>query len=339
MLEILDGLIATIVVVLILSLIVQGIQQIIKQAWSFKTKYMEQELLAMLIQVKAVDTKKTYQENWFTRSLKTLWQFLEPSRRQFKKLVTDPQNEVYVGMLDLVRARLASIGYDDLSLLETMSAQQFAELLEDIHDGLADEVKWTFDMTFKAAIDDTRKWFDLTLRAFQDHYQRRMKVWSYVLSGFVVLSLNANLFGIYEEFSSSKVLRDAAVQMAGRLAATPRDSLIVGGGDIPRDSLTRRGDSLAAGIIEDQITRINALVRTQSFHIVRWNTADGDSLTIRNATGVHPIVFITDFWSAAGKNWLGWLLMALLVGLGAPFWYDILKTVMGLKAKMQSNGS
>ena len=28
---------------------------------------------------------------------------------------------------------------------------------------------------------------------------------------------------------------------------------------------------------------------------------------------------------------LGWLAMALLVSLGAPFWYDVLKSLMGVK--------
>ncbi len=336
MFEIIDGFIATIAVVLVLSLIVQGIQQIIKQAWSFKSKYMEQELLSMFILVRAVDTKATFQQNPVIRALKALWRFLEPSRSQYKKLVVDPQNEVYVGILDLVRARLASIGYDDLSLLETLNAQQFAAILEDIRDGLADEVKWTFDMTFKTVIDDTGRWFDLTLRAFQDHYRRRMKVWSYVLSGIVVFALNANLLAIYDEFSSNRVLRDAAVQMAGRLSAAPRDSLIA---PLSHDSLGGRSDSLAAGMIENQITRINALVRTESFHLIRWNTAGGDSLIWRDAAGIHPTVFFTGVGRAAGKNWLGWILMTLLVGLGAPFWYDILKTIMGIKNKMQSDGS
>jgi len=32
---------------------------------------------------------------------------------------------------------------------------------------------------------------------------------------------------------------------------------------------------------------------------------------------------------------LGWLAMTLLVSLGAPFWYDFLKTVMGIKERMK----
>jgi putative Mn2+ efflux pump MntP len=31
------------------------------------------------------------------------------------------------------------------------------------------------------------------------------------------------------------------------------------------------------------------------------------------------------------KSLLGWFGMTLLVSLGAPFWYDFLKTVMGFK--------
>ena len=339
MFEILDGLIATVAVVLVLSLIVQGIQQIVKQAWSFKSKYMEQELLAMFILVRSVDSKTQFTRNPILRSLQALWQFLKPSRSQFKKLIAEPQNEVYVGILDLVRARLASIGYDDLSLLETMNSQQFVALLQDIRDGLSEEVKWTFDLTFAQAIDDARKWFDLTMKAFQDHYQRRMRIWSYALSALVVVWLNANLFVIYEEFSSNKVLRDSAVQMAGRLAAAPKDSLIAGVGAGGSDSIARGDDSLAIRRMESQISRIHALVNSESFQMFRWNTTDGDTLVIREAGGIRPGMFISQFLCAAGKNWLGWLVMTLLVGLGAPFWYDILKTIMGIKDKLKSAGS
>ncbi len=337
MFEILDGLIATIGVVLVLSLVVQEIQQIIKQAWSFKSKYMEQELLSMFVQVRAVDTKATFGQNPLIRSLKALAHFLVPSRSQFKKMVADPQNEVYVGILDLVRARLASIGYDDLSIVETMTTPQFTALLEDIRDGLPEETKWTFDMTFKTAIEDCRKWFDLTQRAFQDHYQRRMKIWAHVLSAVVVVVLNANLISIYEQFSSNKVLREAAVQMASRLAATPRDSLIAPASS-KQDTLARGSDSLVVGGIENSIARINSLVQTQSFHIIRWNTADGDPLSLRDGGAIRPMVFLADLGAAAKKNWLGWILMTLLVGLGAPFWYDVLKTFMGLKNRAQKGG-
>ncbi len=48
MFDLIDSLIATITVVLLLSLIVQSIQQIAKQVFHMKSKLMERELMALL---------------------------------------------------------------------------------------------------------------------------------------------------------------------------------------------------------------------------------------------------------------------------------------------------
>ncbi|MBA4312148.1 MAG: hypothetical protein C0417_05920 [Chlorobiaceae bacterium] len=49
MLESIDALIATIAVVLVLSLVVQAIQQILKQLLCMKSAYMERELVMMFL--------------------------------------------------------------------------------------------------------------------------------------------------------------------------------------------------------------------------------------------------------------------------------------------------
>lgn len=43
-----------------------------------------------------------------------------------------------------------------------------------------------------------------------------------------------------------------------------------------------------------------------------------------------------DFAAGAKRNWIGWFAMTLLVSLGAPFWYDFLKSMMGIKDKLKS---
>jgi hypothetical protein len=335
MLEIIDGLIATITVVLVLSLIVQAIQQIIKQAWSFKSKYMEQELLAMFLQVKTSDSKSYFGQSPVQRSLKALWDFLIPARGQFKKAITDPVNANVVAVLDMVKGKLSSVGYDDISLLETMKSGDFVKVLEGISAGLPAELKTKLDSTVSKAIEDARQWYDLTLKAFQDHYERRMKIWSYVLSGLVVIWLNANLFEIYKEFSTNKVLRDAAIQMGAQLTSIPRDSLVGVNKGVNRDSVQVIVDSLAFKAIQRNIAQIDSLVHLKSFQIMRWDSAKGAPMHFRDTCGVAPGLAIRDFIAGTKNNWPGWLAMTLLVGLGAPFWYDFLKAVMGLKETLK----
>ncbi|HLG36890.1 MAG TPA: hypothetical protein VI338_02045, partial [Nitrososphaera sp.] len=173
------------------------------------------------------------------------------------------------------------------------------------------------------------------LKAFQDHYERRMKIWSYALSFLVVVWLNQNLFDIYKEFSGSKTLRDSAVKMAERLAAIPKDSLIIVTVKGKKDSLIKVPDSLARKEIERQIGRINTMVNDSSFHIMRWNAPNGNKMNFSKFLGMEILPSWDNLVDGFRRNFMGWLAMTFLVGLGAPFWYDTLQAVMGLKETLK----
>lgn len=380
MLEILDSLIATIGVVLVLSLIVQAIQQIIKQVWSFKSGYMERELLAMFDQSdegseqdnkSAVDqsNKESKQDSkstvgqsdngskkdtnlvgkrqrrvldavlpsllgakqWLSSIWLTKLPFLKRGAQWLYNIVTPTalksrierrQNKDVAKLVDEIKKKVAGLGYNDLSLLENVKKADFIKIVESLPAKQRLE-KWK---------EDVETWYDLTLKAFQDHYERRMKAWSYVLSFLVVIWLNANIFQIHKEFSSNKTLRDSAVKMAEHMAAVPRDRLIES--PTKRDSLLL--DSLAMKAIQRNIAYIDSLVDQKSFHFMRWNTANGDPMGIDTLWTVAIPISTSDFAKATRKNLFGWLAMTLLVGLGAPFWYDVLKTVMGLKDRVKA---
>jgi hypothetical protein len=319
MLEILDSLIATITVVLVLSLIVQAIQQIIKQAWSFKSSYMEKELYAMFRQSSDAP-KKGHAPNFLIRSIKWIYDVVVPTSMKFR---IQNMKETETGkIVDAIKEKVAGLGYDDLSLLETLSVEEVKKIVGSLD----------FDaQKLESLKDEVANWYDLTLKAFQDHYERKMKAWSYVLSFIVVIWLDANVFEIHKEFSSNKVLRDSAVKMAERLTSIPRDSLIVVNKKGSKDSLSLKIDTLAAQVVERQIARIDSLVNNGSFQIMRWNAAKGDSMRSRPLLGKQILPSTDDLGRAAKRNLFGWLAMTLLVGLGAPFWYDFLKTVMGIK--------
>lgn len=321
MFEIIDSMIATVTVVLVLSLIVQALQQIIKQLFNMKSKFMERELFTMLARVE-------YKPS------------IMPVKMQYERLVKrHPEVKEFVSEIS---RRLSSIGHDNLSVLESMKKEDFLTMAADLLDTgeleTADVSKLTegerealtrrINFLQQARLDIER-WYDTTMKTFQDHYERRMKMWAYILSGLVVLWLNANLFEIYREFSTNKVLRQLAVTLGERLASTPRDSLIVVSTAEGTQIAQQVADSAALAAIQANIKRIDALVNAQSFSIMRWNTPSGTPL---------PTGFAT-LWDALVRNILGWLGMTLLVGLGAPFWYDLLKTLVGVKERLRGRSA
>jgi hypothetical protein len=319
MFDILDSMIATVTVVLVLSLIVQALQQIVKQLFNMKAKYMERELFAMFARVE-------YKPS------------MMPVKMQYERLA-----RIHSEVKELVQnisRRLSSIGYNDLAMVEGMKKDEFLKMAGDLFDTseleTADTTKLSAEEKdeltrrinfLQQARLDVERWYDATVRAFQDHYERRMKMWAFILSGLVVLWLNANLFEIHREFSTNKVLRELAVRVGERLTTTPRDSLIVV--TSPEGQAVQHvADSASLTVIQANIRRIDSLVYGQSFSIMRWNTPSGTPLPTSIAT----------LWDAIRRNFFGWIGMTLLVGLGAPFWYDILRTLVGVKERLRGSG-
>lgn len=320
MLETLDALIATVGVVFVLSLIVQAVQQIIKQLFSFKSRYMERELMSLFGAEKGTFLGRTFA--------------LTDLPAPLAAMVTrgSEQNATITQLIDGLKRQLAGLGYNDLSLLETIGQPEFQRILTVVADGLKPAGKTALlsdeGKAAKAAIDKALKgageWFDLTLRSFQDHYERRMKLWAYLLSFILVSAMNADLFDVYREFQSSRVLRQSALQATAGLVESYEPPDISDPASLEE---WKSGVSL-------QLDLVDSLVSIRSFQLWRWDAPGRDTLMLtgpesRSAAGY----FVEGTWN----HFPGLVVMTLLVGLGAPFWYDILKAVMGLKQRAQGN--
>jgi hypothetical protein len=332
MLEILDAIIATTAVILALSLVVQAIQQIIKQLLSMKSSYMERELVMMFLDDK---TLERLSKEWGTLRRK-----ITPDWKLFGDIGADERK-----IVDQLKVKLQSIGYKDFEVLEKMSAKKLKAVIGQLPLFAGQDEH--ADGPLRDALNNVETWFDATKQAFQDHYERKMKVWALCLSAIVVIVLNADIVGIYREFSLNKTRRDAIVSLAPELlkvAEAETTATKVDTNNVKSDTGSSKisasiavdtvkiTESVNDSTLRHRIAMLDTLVTT--FELVRWDTATGDSLRFGGKTG-NLCVGISDFFSALVKNFIGWLAMALLVSLGAPFWYDILKTVMGIKDKLK----
>ena len=286
MFETLDAILATAAVVLGLSLIVQSIQQIVKQFFDLKSVYMRAQLLALFSRPSQPQPQLT---NWksFSGMAKGADDFA-------KRIVAE------------LEARLSTFGFTNLHLIEEVDLPKFKEILGSLPSAGDPSLKHEFDRI----IGGLDRWFDLSKRAFQDHYERRMKPWAVAISAVVVLGLNANLLDIYKEFSRDKTLRGAGVAIAQQYVVSPRERF-----EFKLDTVTTRTNEETIRSIRAQVDSINAILDNKTFQLWRWeNTSIGQSLNDH---------FL--------RSMIGWLAMILLVSLGAPFWYDFLKAVTGLK--------
>jgi hypothetical protein len=304
MLDTLDAIIATAAVALGLSLIVQAIQQIIKQWLDLKSNYMRFQLLAMFNSSQSISSSPA-----------------QTGLRRITKMVGEVDGNARK-IVDQLESATKSFGYKDLELIEAISVDDMKRLTKSLPMFAKAKEEW------KNVEKDIETWLAFTQRAFQELYQRRMKLWSFIVSAIVVVMLNANLIEVYGEFSTNKVVRDAAVAMADKFVAMPRDSILVKDKTGIKDTayVVSKPDSLIVKQIQKSLSDVQQIAASKTFQVFRWTKA-----SVAQFYGARWYVI----WPTA---LLGWLAMTLLVSLGAPFWYDLLKTLMGIKDYLKKQG-
>ena len=299
MLEILDAVIATAAVALGLSLIVQAIQQIIKQGFELKSSYMRDELLALF----GVSTRLAADS---AQKLLPVASFAEAGKEHITRLV------------DELEKRFKGIGYKDIDLIEFIDPTKLKEIVRSLplRDIVPPKVEEDYEKIVREIEEEIDRWLDLSKKAFQDHYARKMKVWAFGISALIVMAMNVNLIDTYTLFSTNKSVREAAIAMGERLTSLSSDSLakLVG-----VDTLKTKSDSLIVADIRSRAGAVEKIIEDKSFQPFGWQ---GAALARIRSRSPLENVFVIPF---------GWLGMTLLVSLGAPFWYDLLKSVMGVK--------
>jgi hypothetical protein len=168
------------------------------------------------------------------------------------------------------------------------------------------------------------QWFDLAVDPVDDRHRRRMQLWALGTALVVVGALNADAFGILNQARNDPAYRQAvAAQAAGLQHA---DSVVKLLGDsaaaAAKDSTT--ADSLRAKVAARRDTAVTRR----------------DNLMLSSATG--PTRLFAGYpkgWRFSWQWLLGMLLSAILVSLGAPFWHDVLESVLGLKNRIQLEAS
>jgi hypothetical protein len=191
---------------------------------------------------------------------------------------------------------------------------------------------------------DIEKWYDTVMPGIAERYERGMKWMAFVLSAIVVVLLNANAFTIYKYVASDSAVQQQLLQYAEkrieeRRSGEPKQSPA-------NPSATPSGSSTVAPTsngIQPQETSTEpnpASGQPQpEAPVVTASDLQQDIQEIRNLYyqyrrfGLTPFNWKWSFtnWATAWRTLLGWLVMTLLLSLGAPFWEDVLESVFGLK--------
>lgn len=145
--------------------------------------------------------------------------------------------------------------------------------------------------TFKASLTI---WYNQMMDRATGWYIKQTRILLFVIGFFLALGFNVDTIAISAKMAKDKTARDKMIEFAGRIQSNPATSNPSGKAD------------LAANKAFEQAYK----------NITEANQIIGNKNSSENRG---------DFY------FLGWLITAFAISLGAPFWFDLLKKIMSVR--------
>jgi hypothetical protein len=156
-------------------------------------------------------------------------------------------------------------------------------------------------------IDTIETWYDTVMQGFEERYARHMRTWGFIISLVVAVAMNADLAHIYKRMATDDVSKQI---LLSQFKSIPK----------AQDSAAQP-ETVQAATAQLQRELDIALASYPAFGLEPLNPAEW----WRTKNG----------WQML-KSILGWIIMAFLLSLGAPFWHDALESLFGLKNLLRS---
>jgi hypothetical protein len=302
----LNTIIAVVIVLLVLSLIVQSIQSLVKKLFKLKSTV-------------------------FVNSMLDLFQYVESE----KLLGQQPE-----AIVELVKEEFRKLGRETLRgrpMFDSISKEDLLKIVDKIvqNDPRIDKSK----LDPKRIQQELEKWFETVMQGFNERYARHMKSVAVIIAFIVVVVLNANFFSVYRNIAASDALQakilaagaEVQKQAAAQNPANPQTSPSTPGGT------TNQSDQQAKEDLKKSANEVQQYA----------DEYKGFGFTPLKPQQVGDFVLAQGVWQGAstsvraahaGKVLLGWLIMTLLLSVGAPFWQDALESLFGLKGLIRKKG-
>ena len=184
----------------------------------------------------------------------------------------------------------------------------------------------------RGKLREIESWYDTVMQSFEERYNRGMKTYAFVISLVVAVWLNANIFNIYQDISANADKR-AAIVDAGH-GALQRYQEQLATPEVIKDPEAQQK-------LKELITKTTEDIENKSAEYAKfgfktwedeWKFLFGDEQELTKTPSfmkklAHGLMML-----------LGWLIMAALLSLGAPFWHDALESLFGVKNLLRKRG-
>jgi hypothetical protein len=176
-------------------------------------------------------------------------------------------------------------------------------------------------------------WFNNAMERVSGWYKRRTQ-WVLTLMAIVVtVSMNVDTISIANTLWRDPAMRSALVAQAERFAEQERKELEASEAIPPRPGPPEPPDRLPYESAEEDYASASERFRESMTNLeglaipLGWRDRGSGADTREDLPRT-----LSDWGNAGKRHLLGWLLTALAISLGAPFWFDTLNKVIAIRA-------
>ncbi|HYF29598.1 MAG TPA: hypothetical protein VD993_00615 [Chitinophagaceae bacterium] len=323
----LDVAIGMIFIFLLYSILVTAIQELIATIFKLRSRYLFSALFHMFKDRNFGDQlAQDFQNHPLIKKITFTGRQLVPSyisQETFVRVVKDLLPDVHLGP------------NRSLSVLEKINLLPEGEIKKTLFTYLSDQTK-TVDQLLGV-------WFEATMERLSGTY-KRMTQYVVLITGFIVAMLfNVDAFSIFTNLSTNQKFRQNVLEQAQAFAEVNKDydsmmnrfrSRVAAdtsrAGRIRLDSLddARANDSVLAEFNRQrqEIKKFidNDLKNVNNASGIGWDTIEGNTLGDK-------IAFLSTNWYDIPKKLAGWLITAVAITIGAPFWFDLLQKLVRIR--------
>jgi hypothetical protein len=296
--KILTVILGVVFVLLVLSLLATTIMELIAAFLHLRGKNLRKALGNMLIGLK---DDGTTEDDSFLEKFKKNALFKQLSHKYSSKTTNPPSY--------LSSKSFQSILFDIILGDEKLSEQEVLQEINNIENADLRNVLNQLVRDADGKLEDFKKnvetWYDSVMDRATGWYKRTAKKILIYVGLAMALILNADTLAIYERLESDPETLAQVVAMAEELAAKDDSTSIVK----PNMSIDEASAELNY-IIENNLNSIKSPLG------LGWKNVDFEKLSIYD--------WITKV--------VGWIITALAISLGAPFWFDILKKIVSIRS-------
>jgi hypothetical protein len=200
-----------------------------------------------------------------------------------------------------------------------------------------------FTITAGADVDKMQKqvedWYNSSMDRVSGWYKRRTQWWLFGIGVAITLAVNVDSIAIAKRLSTDKTLREAVVTAAQK----QQGSNPTGVNQTPATSDgSQKADPTvdqSIGKIKDDLTALDGVELPIGWtdDLKDWN-AETAKIKENMSFADRITIYKDAAWNLSVKaypHFLGWLLTALAVSLGAPFWFDMLNKFIVVRSTVK----